>query len=256
MSFKASYPPIRNWVSVAAEFDAIAGVYDYFPVAARKMAQAFLEHLPLPGYNKRILDIGCGTGRTLLALTPYFEEAYGIDISSRMLSLVRKRCVRDSRNVKLVRMNVDKLAFSAESFDYVISYATLHHVNDLIVPLREIKRVVRPGGRIVIVDIVNKGMTGWCPIFTVKLLAATTFVKDLVRSGYRFAYRNYRCIMPKEWINHLQSERYIEREHLYWACSEIMPGARIYTFRKELGLTVLAKIVWDKPLNTIVGLTR
>ena len=89
----------------------------------------------------RLLDIGCGTGFILELAHDVFNELDGVDITPEMLSLVTPR-----PNVRVQLALAEELPFENNHFDVVTAHSVLHHLADLFVVFREIRRVLRPGG--------------------------------------------------------------------------------------------------------------
>lgn len=101
----------------------------------------------------RVLEVGVGTGIAL----PLYRREYrvtGIDLSPDMLSRARKRVAEQNlRNVEaLAEMDACALAFDAQSFDIAVAMFVMTVVPDPAAALAEMVRVVKPGGRIVIVN--------------------------------------------------------------------------------------------------------
>lgn len=99
--------------------------------------------------GKRCLDAGCGGGRYTLAMGELgAAEAIGCDISERGLEDATRRAEKAGRtNVRFQRASVLELPFPDASFDFVCSSGVLHHTTDPYGGLRELVRVLRPGGR-------------------------------------------------------------------------------------------------------------
>jgi len=91
---------------------------------------------------KTLLDVGCGTGFILNIANDLFEELYGVDITQAMLDKVDI----SSGKIKLYRTLAQKLPFDNNYFDMASSYAFLHHLDDYKDVLREVYRVLKPGG--------------------------------------------------------------------------------------------------------------
>jgi SAM-dependent methyltransferase len=99
--------------------------------------------------GRRILDIGCGPGLYAAELVQRGADVVGFDDSVRLARLARQRTgsVADLR-VHDVREPLDWLG--SESFDAAIMALVLHHLEDPVPALREVHRVLRPGGRLVV----------------------------------------------------------------------------------------------------------
>jgi SAM-dependent methyltransferase len=94
--------------------------------------------------GEKVLEIGCGTGADLLQFAKHGAIATGVDLTARHVDLARKR-VGDLAVVHQADMR--HLPFEDESFDYVYSHGVLHHSDEPENVVREMFRVLRPGGR-------------------------------------------------------------------------------------------------------------
>lgn len=98
--------------------------------------------------GKRCLDAGCGGGRYSIAMARLgAEEVIGCDVSPEGIRDCRRRAT-GTRAVSFEVASVLQLPFANESFDFVCSSGVLHHTADPAQGLREITRVLRPGGRV------------------------------------------------------------------------------------------------------------
>lgn len=106
-----------------------------------------LKAFALKHGEKRLLDIGCGTGFVSLLAYPYFKEVYGIDITPAMLNKTNSKIKKQKiNNVVLSRNSSEKLPFPDLFFDVVSAYGVLHHLPSLPQTFREVYRVLREGG--------------------------------------------------------------------------------------------------------------
>jgi phosphatidylethanolamine/phosphatidyl-N-methylethanolamine N-methyltransferase len=102
--------------------------------------------------GERVLEIGVGTG-LVLPMYPKTAEVVGIDLSEGMLEEARQRIVElGLRHASVLRMDAASLDFEDESFDAILAPYVISVVTDPRKVLREMKRVCRPGGRVVIVN--------------------------------------------------------------------------------------------------------
>ena len=100
----------------------------------------------------RILEVGVGTGINA-SLYPTNCQITGIDLSSSMLDKARERVAREGlRHVRLLEMDAANLTFADDAFDIVYAPYLVSVVPDPIQVVREMKRVCRPGGRIIILN--------------------------------------------------------------------------------------------------------
>lgn len=88
-------------------------------------------------YDKKILDVGCGTG-ILSEKYPYYDIT-GIDISDEMLAL---------NPHKWIKAPCEHIPFDTDTFDVVCCRSVIHHLEDPYIGLAEIKRVLKPGGKV------------------------------------------------------------------------------------------------------------
>jgi SAM-dependent methyltransferase len=97
------------------------------------------------------LDAGCGDGRYLAALADELPaRRAGCDISERILETARETVRREGGAAELVRANLEALPFPDEAFDLVLSVQVIEHVLDASRTIRELARVLRPGGRLIL----------------------------------------------------------------------------------------------------------
>ncbi len=94
--------------------------------------------------DRRVLEAGCGTGLLLSRIDRVARESVGVDLSRGMLQHARER------GLDVVQGSVTALPFADASFDTVCSFKVLAHVPDIDKALRELVRVTRPGGHLVL----------------------------------------------------------------------------------------------------------
>lgn len=95
-----------------------------------------------------VLDVGCGSGALGAALRDRGALVSGFDLSPAMVALARQRL---GDEVDLVVADLaERLPYEDASFDVVLCSLALHYLKDWVGPLRELRRVLRPGGRLVV----------------------------------------------------------------------------------------------------------
>lgn len=137
---------------VEGVYDKLAKVYDLFfgPTLHPGRLRAIQRMNIQPG--ERVLEVGVGTGINL-SLYPKHCAVTGIDFSSSMLEKGRERVLRkDIRNVRLLQMDAADLKFADDSFDIVYAPYLISVVPDPVRVAREMRRVCRPGGRVIVLN--------------------------------------------------------------------------------------------------------
>jgi phosphatidylethanolamine/phosphatidyl-N-methylethanolamine N-methyltransferase len=158
--YLASSDAATRVLSVAAvENDFVEGVYDklatvydliFGPTLHPGRVHAIQQMAIQPG--NRVLEVGVGTGINL-SLYPKDCQVSGIDFSSSMLEKARERVFRKGiGNVRLLQMDAADLKFPDDAFDIVYAPYLISVVPDPVKVAREMRRVCRPGGRIVFLN--------------------------------------------------------------------------------------------------------
>jgi ArsR family transcriptional regulator len=102
----------------------------------------------------RLLDIGTGTGRVLELLAPHVAQGLGVDASKTMLALARSRLARAGLTHCAVRLaDMYRLPLADASFDIAVLQMVLHYAEDPAGVLAEAARVLRPDGRLIVIDL-------------------------------------------------------------------------------------------------------
>ena len=102
----------------------------------------------------RLLDIGTGTGRVLELLAPRVAQGLGVDASKAMLALARARLARAGLTHCAVRLaDMYRLPLADASFDIAVLQMVLHYAEDPAGVLAEAARVLRPDGRLIVIDL-------------------------------------------------------------------------------------------------------
>ena len=137
---------------VARVYENIAWAYDliFGPSLHPGRVQA-IQRMGIAS-GDRVLEVGVGTGINA-GLYPRDCSVTGIDLSAPMLEKARERIVRKGiRNVRLLEMDAADLKFVDDSFDIVYAPYLISVVPDPVAVVREMHRVCRPGGRIIVLN--------------------------------------------------------------------------------------------------------
>jgi ubiquinone/menaquinone biosynthesis C-methylase UbiE len=114
-----------------------------------------LDQLDLRG-DDRLLDVACGAGKLVRAAAPHVQRAVGADLSSGMIAEARRRTADDAPaaidHIEFVVAPSDRLPFDDAKFTAIVTTTALHHFPDPAAAIREMSRVLAPGGRVLIGD--------------------------------------------------------------------------------------------------------
>ncbi|MAG45756.1 MAG: hypothetical protein CMH63_03230 [Nanoarchaeota archaeon] len=120
-------------------WDKIAESWSNF----RQKYESKLNDLPwTPG---KILDLGCGNCRNLIPFKKF--TCYGLDLSTEMLKQAKIFTKKHNLKVKLIQGNLTKTPYKDNFFNYVLALATLHHLKNPEKGIKEIYRILTPGGQ-------------------------------------------------------------------------------------------------------------
>jgi tRNA (uracil-5-)-methyltransferase TRM9 len=165
-----------------------------------------LETLAQRWQKGRLLNIGCAHGPDFLPFTQGFD-LHGVDFSAGMLSFARKYAGKFGFEVNLVLGDAVHLPYSDETFDRAISVATYHHIKggeDKETALRELRRVLKPGGE-AFITVWNR----WQPRFWFSGRETTvtwrTKGETLHRYYYLFSYAELERLVKRARLEILKS---------------------------------------------------
>lgn len=135
-------------------FATIADRYDFITVALsygqdRRWKRRLID-LAAFAPTDRVLDVACGTGDLLFAAADCAREVTGLDVTLRMLQLAKQK--RASPGVRFVTGDIEMLPFAEHHFTVVTAGYGLRNVPHLPAAIRELHRVLAPGGRLLSLD--------------------------------------------------------------------------------------------------------
>jgi ubiquinone/menaquinone biosynthesis C-methylase UbiE len=218
-------------------FDAFAAKYDTAAKILRR-SDFFVENLPKQ--RDTLLEVGCGTGLLAEDLIHHVHQITAIDISAAMLAIARHRS--SGGNIEYRLCDVRELK-EGKMYDVIVSHTTLHHLPDIPATLAKLRRMLNPGGRLIVVDCVRRfpllrRFTAFHWAF-----AAARLPYDLFFRGPTHARDLWRFRVSREWIDHLKSDHYYTREEFRSVYAAALPGA---TFKKT---GIFMGVVWSAPVD-------
>jgi ubiquinone/menaquinone biosynthesis C-methylase UbiE len=174
---------------VDRQFGSRAAAYLDSAVHAEGADLQALAALVDPSKAARVLDLGCGAGHVSFKVAPGAGEVVAYDLSSEMLDVVARAAAERGLTNIVPRQGVaEQLPFADASFDYVLSRYSAHHWGDFEAALREVARVLEPGGTAGFVDAVTPGV----PLLdtflqSIELLRDPSHVRNYTRAEWEAA---------------------------------------------------------------------
>lgn len=141
-------------MTIRAEYARAAADYDRRWARYNRASLVLLRPWIEGGGLGRVLDVGCGTGNLLplLAAARRMEGYVGVDLTPEMLDVARGKTAGGAGETGFAAADAARLPLRDASFDTAVSASVLHYWDDAHAALMEIRRVLRPGGRLLLLD--------------------------------------------------------------------------------------------------------
>ena len=142
-------------------WDNVAGVYDVFVNVINRKTHQKLKRIvsALIEPDDTVLECACGTGLLSAVIAPKCRQLTATDFSEKMLKKAEKNC-RSFRNITYAQADITALSFADGSFDKVVAGNVIHLLDNPVTALRELNRVCKDGGMLIIPTYMNKDDKG------------------------------------------------------------------------------------------------
>lgn len=165
--------------------------------------------------NAAVLDLGCGGGHASFAVAPAAAKVVAYDLSAEMLEVVH-RAAHERRidNLTVQQGSADKLDFPDASFDMVCTRFSVHHWRNLPQALREVFRVLKPGGRFIVIDTAAPAdVLADTYVQAIELLRDTSHVRNISLTSWRKLLRQagFDIASDKTWKLRLEFASWVAR---------------------------------------------
>lgn len=181
-----------------------------------------------------IVDVGCGSGRAFKMLADRFapQRLVGVDIDPTMIAAAAKRTAKDGVNVDFLCGSSSQLALPDACADMIFCHQTFHHLVDQENALREFRRVLKPGGLLLLSESTRRYIHTWI----IKLLFSHPMEVQRTAAEYVAMVRNAGFNTPDTQVSH---------PYFWWSRDDV--GIRQYILR-------LASPPRDDKDETVIGL--
>jgi ubiquinone/menaquinone biosynthesis C-methylase UbiE len=133
-------------------YDKYASLYDDKLDFLNSFEKGMIGEIVGDVSGKKVLDVGCGTGRLIQKLVEKGAVVTGADISSEMLKIAQRKFGQ----VEFVEADIEHLPFENDSFDVVVASFVIVHLKDLRKAFDEVYRVLKPGGSFIVTNVNQK----------------------------------------------------------------------------------------------------
>lgn len=136
---------------IRKRYDRVARLYDIFEQPMEAMSLKKWREEITKDLKGKVLEVGVGTGKNI----PYYPENIditAIDFSQKMLSKAREKAKELNKEVELIYMDAQAMEFRDNTFDTVFTTCVFCSVPDPVKGLKEIRRVCKPGGKIIMIE--------------------------------------------------------------------------------------------------------
>jgi ubiquinone/menaquinone biosynthesis C-methylase UbiE len=204
-----------NLETVQSQFRRQAEAYSAMRVVTDPDFLASIVSISGVGKSDRVLDVASGPGFVAMAFAPHCDRVVGIDATDRFVErATREAATRRLHNAAFVLGDVERIAFPENSFDIAVCRFAFHHFPRPANVLAEMRRVVRPGGRLVIVDMVaaedadkaayHNEVERLCDPSHARALSASEFERMFSEQGFDLTYKQTikSSYSIEEWIAH------------------------------------------------------
>jgi len=179
-----------------------------------------IVELARPAATDRVVDLGAGTGLVSLALAPRVREVAALDISGRMIERLEAQAAADGvSNLRALEADLRVLPLEDEWATLVVSNYAFHHLDDAgkELALSEARRVLQPGGRLVICDMMfSLSLDGrdrrliWEKVAAMLRRGPAGVIRILKNAGRIVAGRWEQPARPETWVEMLEARGFVD----------------------------------------------
>lgn len=185
------------------QFDLWAKFHQIFSIPFYFLSKEIAK-IVNPDRGTSLLDVGCGWGLLLKELHNMGRELklYGIDISPKMVRVAKLR-LKNTNNIEILEGSADKLPYKNDSFEYITCILSFHHHPNSLQSLKEMFRVLKPGGKVFLLDPFKSGFMARFIIIVNNIIFQEKDIQVYTKEGIKKIFEEAGFINIKQRIRNL-----------------------------------------------------
>jgi ubiquinone/menaquinone biosynthesis C-methylase UbiE len=219
-----------------------------------------LHALLSPKPDGLYLDIGCGTGNYLKALSDMGMNFYGVDPSEVMLCRAKEK----NTNATLIQAKAENIPLADSMFDSVMAILTIHHWSDILTGLKEVNRIMKQDAKLVFFSYTPEQMTGyWLYHYFPQMIERSLLtipdarhMEELLNnSGFKLAGAEKYCVAEDLQDQFLYSNKYRPEKYLSAEIRNNISSFSIHSDPEEVqnGIAALKEDIMSGAIQTIIN---
>lgn len=234
-----------NYNEVKKSFSTQAEKFVTYHMSKAEYTEYLIHSIQATG-TEHTLEVAAGTCICGRALAPYVKDVICLDLTEAMLDQGRKLAAQDNiQNISFVTGNADSLPFNNETFDLVITRLSLHHFVEPEKPFREMQRVLKKGGKLVVWDMeattkklrnINDSIEKMRDNSHTRILSREEF-EDLFNGGFELQLEETTLVPVnlQSWMNLTNTPENIQKEIICKMQNELNNGEHtgFYPYKKD-----------------------
>jgi ubiquinone/menaquinone biosynthesis C-methylase UbiE len=205
--------------------------------------------------GRRVLDVGCGNGYVLSRFATEGAQVYGVDLTEAGIGLCRRRFELGGLRGQFIVGSAENLPYPTDFFDVVCSMGVLHHTPDTQKAVGEVFRVLKPGGRLIVMFYHRNSAKFRLNLFLRRLLQFRS-LQQLVNEvdgfgnpkGDVYSEKELRDLL-KSFVNLSVFAGFLRGTHVVPVIGGIIPNAWLKPFEKQFGWFLYAKGMKPIPVS-------
>jgi amino acid adenylation domain-containing protein len=222
------------------DFDAFAQEYDYWMSTVNSPARYLGLLKLLPAETGTVLDVGCGAGQLALFLADFAGHVTGLDNSAAMIDRAKQH---HKENVEFLVGDIETYTADGPGYDLVVSDYALHNI-DLERALPNLQRLLRPGGRLLVRDLVTEDPLRWRSATWQRWRALQDAPVLRRKHGWQAMWRILRLRLSPAWVEHVRHDAVLTAAAAQAIYGRFFPGCVLHIEGTEMTLH------WEAPQPT------